>query len=55
MDHNVILSFRVSQDVADALDCEADKLEVARQVLLRKIADNWLKQKELFHIVYKEG
>jgi hypothetical protein len=54
MEYNVILSFRVSQSMADALDSEADKLDIARQVLLRKIADNWLKQKDLFHIVYGE-
>lgn len=54
MDHSVILSFRVSQDMADALDSEAHRLDVARQVLIRKVCDNWLKQKDMFKIVYSE-
>ena len=54
MEHNVILSFRVSQDMADTLDAEADRMDVARQVLIRKVCDNWLKQKDMFKIVYAE-
>ena len=54
MEHNVILSFRASQDMADTLDSEAKRMDVARQVLIRKVCDNWLKQKDMFKIVYAE-
>jgi len=52
MEYNTILSFRASQDMADALDSEADRHDVARQVLLRKIVDTWMKQNDMFKLVY---
>ena len=54
MENKVILSFRTSQHMADALDAEANRLDIARQVLLRKIAGSWLEQKDMFKLVYVE-
>ena len=53
MEHTRILSFRASQDFIDAIDEEAERLDVARQILLRAIVNNWMKQREMFEFVYK--
>ena len=52
MEHSVILSFRARPDMTEALDAEAARHKIARQVLLREIVETWMKQQDMFKFVF---